>query len=94
MQNDERRVQNQDWKTEIFQERPRRCRASTQRGAAGLPKLSPSWLARGNADNPAMKHIYPITFGVMLALSVCFLAIGVHPTSRAHTGNGHMISEK
>jgi len=38
-----------------------------------------------------MKHIYPITFGVMLALSVCFLAIGVHPAGRSQSTNDRAL---
>jgi hypothetical protein len=43
-----------------------------------------------------MKHIYPITFGVMLVLSLCFVIIGVRPAGHAQgsAGHGSVTAEK
>jgi len=36
-----------------------------------------------------MKHIYPITVIVMLAVSVCLLLIGVRPSGHPQINAGH-----
>jgi hypothetical protein len=39
-----------------------------------------------------MKHIYPTTALVLLALSLCFAAIGVRPV--AHASNGNAVASQ